>query len=140
MKSKENFEPIVVTKGLVKTVLYLIFLVTVGIYFIFFNRDLKPLHKEKCPCDSKYTLYEYRDNGKLLENNRYDLNTYETFKLKNNLGFTIDKLVHVNLIKMNDTVSINSKQKGVRPFGMQFYWDCKNKEVWVSIKHKLSFK
>jgi hypothetical protein len=140
MKSKENFEPIVVTKGLIKTVLYLIFLIAISIYFIFFNRDLKLLHTEKCPCDSNYTLYQYRDNGKLLENNRYDLNTYQTFKLKNKLGFTIDKLVHVDLMKVNDTISINSKQKGVRPFGMQFYWDCKNKEVWVSIKHKLSFK
>ena len=140
MKYNENFEPIVITKNLVKTVLYVLFVATISIYFLFFKRNLKLEHTEKCPCDSNYVLYEYIDNGKLLDDNKYDLNSYKTFKLENKLGFTVDKLIHISLMKLDDTISGNPIQKGIRPFGMQFYWDCKNKEVWISKKFKLSFK
>ena len=141
MNSNDKFEPVIVTKNLIKGVIYILFLIVLGGYFLFFDRSLKLKHTEKCPCeDSDYTLYQYRNNGELLDDNTYDFNSYQTFKLKNKLGFTIDKLVHIDLMKMTDTISIDSKQRGVKPFGMQFYWDCKNKEVWVSKKHKLSFK
>lgn len=140
MINKENIEPIHVTKNVIKGILYILFLLILAVYFIFFDRSLKLEHTEECPCaDSKYTLYQYKDRGNLLERNKYDLKDFKTFKLENRLGFTVDKLTHLDIMKLNDTIS-RRKQRGTKPFGMQFYWDCKNKEVWISEKHKLSFQ
>ena len=141
MENRENFQPVIIKKNVIKGILYILFLIILSIYFIFFERTLKLEHSEKCPCEnSYYTLYQYRDRGKLLDDNKYDFTEYKAFKLKNRLGFTIDKLVHIDMIKMNDTISENTKQKGIKSFAKQFYWDCNANEVWVSDKYKLSFK
>lgn len=140
MVNKENFEPVHVTKNVIKGILYILFLLTLGVYFIFFDRSLKLEHSEECPCeDSQYTLYQYKDRGTLLEKDKNDFKDFKTFKLENRLGFTVGKLTHIDIMKLDDTIS-RAKQRGKKPFGMQFYWDCQSREVWISGKHKLPFK
>ncbi|WP_394665025.1 hypothetical protein [uncultured Chryseobacterium sp.] len=131
----------ILDKNIIKGILFILFLITLSVYFIFFKRNLKLEYTEKCPCKNQhYTLYQYRDTGKLFDDSKFDFTNYKTFKLENNLGFTIDKLIHIDANKLDDTISLYSNLEQSSLSTTQFYWDCKNKEVWISRKQKLSFK
>ncbi|PQA94717.1 hypothetical protein B0A69_09720 [Chryseobacterium shigense] len=141
MKLIENIEPIKITPDLVKSSLYIIFLITVLSYFIFFDKNLKIEYKETCPCNTEYTLSQYDEREKIWENRKYATDPdLKTFKLKNKMGFTIDKLENIDFYKLNDTLFRPSEKSAFDFFSKRFYWDCKNKEVWISTHYKLSFK
>ncbi|MDR6921367.1 MULTISPECIES: hypothetical protein [Chryseobacterium] len=136
MKSEESK----ITPNRIKGFLYIIFLITIGIYFIFFHRSLKLERKEKCPCDDSYTLYQYRDRGTVWNRGKFDHTDYKTYKLENKLGFTVDQLVHINPENWNDTMYSVPQKSEFQIFTRQFSWDCKNKSVKVAKNHTLSFK
>ncbi|MDR2238641.1 MAG: hypothetical protein LBE92_21130 [Chryseobacterium sp.] len=136
MKSEENK----ITPNRIKGFLYIIFLITTGVYFIFFHRSLKLERKEKCPCDDSYTLYQYRDRGTVWNRDKFDHTDYKTYKLENKLGFTVDKQVHINPENWNDTLHSVPQKSEFQIFTPQFSWNCKNKSVRVSKNHTLSFK
>ncbi|PIF43823.1 hypothetical protein CLU96_0739 [Chryseobacterium sp. 52] len=141
MKLSENFEPIKITPDFVKSAFYIIFLVTVISYFLFFDKGLKFEYKEKCPCNTEYTLSQYDERGKIWEKRKYPAEPdLKTFKLKNRMGFTIDKLENIDFYRLNDTLFKPSEKSEFDFFSKRFYWDCKNEEVWISTHHKLSFK
>ncbi|WP_223557882.1 hypothetical protein [Chryseobacterium lathyri] len=141
MKLTENFEPIKITPDLVKSMLYILFLVSVVSYFLFFYKGLKFEYKEKCPCNAEYTLSQYDQRGKIWERRNYASKPdFKTFKLKNRMGFTLDKLENIDFYKLNDTLFKPSEKSEFDLFSKRFYWDCKNREVWISTHHKLSFK
>ncbi|MGG5209370.1 hypothetical protein ACQWU4_10500 [Chryseobacterium sp. MIQD13] len=141
MKLTENFEPVKVTPGLVKSILYIIFLISVAVYFLFFDRNLKFEYKEICPCNADYTLSQYDERGKIWEGRKYaDDPDFKTFKLKNRLGYTVDKLEKIDFYQLNDTLFKPSKKNDFDLLPKRFFWDCKKKEVWISAKYKLSFK
>jgi hypothetical protein len=56
------------------------------------------------------------------------------------MGFTLDKLENIDFYKLNDTLFKPSEKSEFDLFSKRFYWDCKNREVWISTHHKLSFK
>lgn len=136
MKSEENR----ITPNRIKGFLYIIFLMSIGTYFIFFHRSLKLERKEKCPCDDSYTLYQYRDRGTVWNRDKFDHMDYKTYKLENKLGFTVDKLVHINPGNWNDSVYSAQNKSEFQIFTQQFSWDCQKREVRLSKNHKLSFK
>lgn len=139
MKNKENFQ-IALNGNVIKVFLYFLFLGSVIIYFVFFDRNLKLETSEKCSCNgSEYILYQYIDTGTLLNRSKFSINNSKTFKLENKFGFTVSKIVNIDIKKLDDTITSNLKIQAKRPFGMQFYWDCDNKEVWISGKYKLQF-
>lgn len=141
MKLSENFKPIKITPDLVKSALYILFLVTIVSYVLFFYKGLKLEYKEKCPCNTEYTLSQYDQRGKVWERRKYATDPdFKTFKLKNRTGFTIGKLENIDFYKLNDTLFKPSKKSEFDLFSKRFYWDCKNEEVWISTHHKLSFK
>lgn len=140
MKFTENFEPVKMTPNLVKSMLYIIFLVTVLSYFLFFDKRLKIEYTETCPCNTEYALSQYDQRGNIWEGKKYagdpDL---KTFKIKNRMGFTISKLENIDFYKIDDTIFTPS-EKNKFDLSKRFYWDCKSKEVWISKNYKLSFK
>lgn len=136
MKSEENR----ITPNRIKGFMYIIFLMSIGTYFIFFHRSLKIERREKCPCGDHYTLYQYRDRGTVWSRNRFDHTDYKTYKLENRLGFTVDKQVHIIPDNRNDSVYPVTDKSDFRIFTRQFSWDCQKKEVRISKNHKLSFK